>query len=611
MLGHAPLILVEKLGMMRRMRLQKILSGFAAIVVATGLLAARQAESTSEGHRLDAMIKAYAAERKAAGQTGADAVPGTIAVDPGPAGSPAQAQRNADRASAFLKQLATIHTDQLTHDEWILYGMTDYDARMDAGNGSAFFWLPTVVTPYSSGLRTIAEPFQAAPLATKADLHAYLAALAKLPATMGAYQTRLRQQLDHGVGMPGEELRLVVPFVRSIAAAPPESAFSVSADRLSAFPPAEQAAFRKKVDAAITGRVNPAVTALAAYLDDGYRRHASGDVGLSQYEQGAAYYQYRIRLMTGLDLTPQQIHDMGLKEVTRINGELDQIRREVGYAGTLAEFKTYLRTDRRFYPKTADEIAEKMMAALRLIEPRMPEYLSEMPKAPYGVRRLAPELEPSMTYGIYSLPTQTDPKGYYNYNGLNPETRSITMVTAIIFHELLPGHHYQLNLRNENPNLTGIRHTAMYGAYTEGWGEYASDLAGEMGGYPDPYTRAGRLGMDLFVSSRLVLDTGMNALGWSRERAMQYMKYNTFEADGQVDTETLRYSTDMPAQALCYKLGALKIRELRERMRAAQGAAFDIRKFHRYLLDAGEMPLGMLDQHFDCLLSGEAHHGPM
>ena len=208
--------------------------------------------------------------------------------------------------------------------------------------------------------------------------------------------------------------------------------------------------------------------------------------------------------------------------------------------------------------------------------------------------------------------------GYYNYNGLNPETRSITMVTAIVFHELLPGHHYQLNRLRENPPRVRAASTGgpasgcgdcgpMYTAYTEGWGEYSSDLAWEMGAYPDVWTKAGRLGMDLFTSQRLVVDTGMNALGWSREKAMQFMKDNTFEGDTQIDTETLRYSVDMPGQALAYKLGALAIKDARARVTKAQGAAFDIKKFHDYLLNAGEMPLAMFDQHFTCLLTGEQH----
>jgi uncharacterized protein (DUF885 family) len=467
--------------------------------------------------------------------------------------------------------------------------------------------LPSLITPYSSPLRTLTTPFASAPLKTQAQLDAYVAALKALPATMKAYQAALQQQLDHGVALPTEELRVAMPFVRSFAVAPPASPFSVKATRLSAFAPDTLTAFQKKVDDAIASTVNPSIETLLKYIDGPYRAKTVKGVGLSQYPKGPEYYQHLIHVHTGLDLTPQQIQDIGMREVTRINGELDKVRQEAGFAGTVAEFKTYLRTDKRFYAKNAQEIGDKMMAAIYLIEPKMSQYFSKMPKAPYGVRRLAPELEPAMTYGYYNMPDASDPSGYYNYNGLNPETRSTTMVTAIIFHELLPGHHYQLNLRAENAALTGIRKTAMYTAYTEGWGEYSSDLAWEMGVYPDAWAKAGRLGMDLFVSSRLVVDTGMNALGWSRERGMEFMKQNTFESDGQIDTETLRYSVDSPGQALAYKLGALKIKEARERMRAAQGAAFDIRKFHDYFLDAGEMPLGMFEQHFTCLISGEQH----
>lgn len=590
------------------MTLRRLLLPFVAAATTTVTLLG-QTGPTAEGARLDALVRAYQAQERTATNRGGPRQ--GLAVDRGPFGTPGDAQAHADRAAAFVAQLASIDVPHLTHDEWIAYGITRYNAEMEAENSGAFFWLAPVVTPYSSPLRTLAAPFAAAPLSTQADLDAYVAALGVMPSTMQAYADRLRQQLDHGVALPVEELALVLPFVRGFEVTPPNSPFSVKAARLGAFGPEAQATFEAKVDGLIRAQVNPAIESLATYLDGPYRARAVTTVGVSQYPSGAAYYQHLIHVYTGLNLTPQQIQDRGRQEVARINTALDQIRSTVGFSGSLSEFKTFLRTDRRFYAKTPEEIGERMMAAIHLIEPKMSAFFSKMPKAPYGVRRLAPELEPSMTYGYYSLPTASEPTGYYNFNGLHPEERSITMATAIIFHELMPGHHYQLTLRDENPRLTGIRHTAMFTAYTEGWGEYASDLAGEMGGYPDPYARAGRLGMDLFTSSRLVVDTGMNALGWTRDQAIAYMRENTFESDTQIGTETLRYSADYPGQALAYKLGALKIREMRDRMQAAQGSAFDIRAFHDYLLDAGEMPLGMFDQHFTCLLTGEQHHkGP-
>lgn len=584
-------------------------------VLAVSFIAAQSAQQT-DSDKLRAFTTSYASERAAI--VGARPRPaGAIAFDRGPSGSPEQAKALADQATRALTRLHTIQTSQLTHTEWVAYGIAENQAKLDAENSADFFWLTSVITPYSSGLRTLTAPFAAAPLSTTAERDHYVAALTELPATMKAYQTRLEQQVAHGVALPIEELRLVIPFVRSLAVAPPKSGLSVAPARLSALPAAEQAAFIARVDDAITKAVNPSIEALAAYIDGPYRTHAVKNVGVAQYPNGPAYYRYLIHVHTGLDLTPQQIHDRGLAEVTRITGELEKLRVEAGFTGTLAEFKQYLRSDRRFYPTTSQEIGDKMMAAIHIIEPKMSQYFSMMPNAPYGVRRLAPELEPSMTYGIYSMPESAGASGYYNYNGLNPETRSITMVTAIVFHELLPGHHYQLNRlreRLQKGQPAGGAPTSgcsdcgpMYTAYTEGWGEYSSDLAWEMGAYPDVWAKAGRLGMDLFTSQRLVVDTGMNALGWSREKAMQFMKDNTFEADAQIDTETLRYSVDMPGQALAYKLGGLAIKDARARMMKAQGASFDIRKFHDYLLDAGEMPLGMFDAHFACLLTGEQH----
>ncbi len=601
--------------MLRRMRTNRLMWCAAGLVLVLSWAPAAQDVQKTEIQKLEALAASYAEERRAITNP-VPRDPEALAIDRGPVVTLEQARSLVDQAAGFLMRLRAIDTSQLTHAQWLLYGIAESQARIDADNSPEFFWLQSVVTPYLSPLRTLTTPFAAAPLATAAQRDAYIAALNQLPATMKAYEVRLEQQTEHGVALPTEELRLVIAFIRSFAAPPPKSPFSVPTARLSVVSvvsvvqqaeQAEQAAFQKRVDDVVAAQVNPAVERLAAYIDGPYRKRTVKQVGLSQYPNGPAYYRYLIRLHTGLDLTPQQIHDRGLAEVTRINAALDGLRAEAGFSGSLEDFKMFLRTDRRFYPTRSEELGERMMAAIWTIEPKMLQFFSMMPKAPYGVRRLAPELEPSMTYGFYSLPDAREPMGLYHYNGLNPETRSLTMVTAIVFHELLPGHHYQMTRLAENSALTGVRKTARYTAYTEGWGEYASDVAWEMGAYSDVYAKAGRLGMDLFTSSRLVVDTGMNALGWSREWAMQFMKDNTFESDAQIDTETLRYSTDMPGQALAYKLGALAIKDARERVMKAQGAAFDIRKFHDYLLDAGPMPLGMFEQHFGCWLDGERH----
>jgi uncharacterized protein (DUF885 family) len=222
-----------------------------------------------------------------------------------------------------------------------------------------------------------------------------------------------------------------------------------------------------------------------------------------------------------------------------------------------------------------------------------------VPKAPYGVKRLDPTLEGAVTFGYYQTPIPSDPKGYYYYNGSNLNQRSLIWAGSLIYHELVPGHHFQICLQEENHSLPEFRRESFATAYVEGWAEYSSTLAGEMGMYRDDYEKYGRLAAKAFLTSRLVVDTGMNLLGWPRARAIEYMKENLLLSEAEIHTETLRYSADMPGQALAYMMGANKIFELREKARAELKDAFDIRKFHHAVLSSGSMPMAVLEKHID------------
>jgi uncharacterized protein (DUF885 family) len=275
------------------------------------------------------------------------------------------------------------------------------------------------------------------------------------------------------------------------------------------------------------------------------------------------------------------------------------VRKKVGFGGSLAEFRTFLKTDPRFFARTPAEVGKRLMAGQERILPRVPELFGRVPRAPFGVQRLEPELEGAMTFGYYQTPTVSDPKGYYRFNGSRLSERSLLAAGSLIAHELVPGHHFQINLQRENETLPEFRRESFYTAFTEGWGDYASTLAGEMGMYADPYDLAGRLAADLFLTSRLVVDTGMNLLGWPRSRAVEFLRRNTLLSDAEIETETLRYSCDLPAQALAYKMGSWKIVELRERARRMLGASFDIRKFHDAVLEVGSIPLDVLERHLE------------
>jgi uncharacterized protein (DUF885 family) len=524
-----------------------------------------------------------------------------------PAGLPlARVREQAAQARGVLARLQAIDTAKLSHDDWITHALLTFDAGL-MRDAERFYWMDFRVTPYTSPLgRGLTARFEAMPVATAEDRLAYIDALHQLANAMTSHEMRLRSQMARGVVLPVEELRLVVPFVRATVEDPASSGFAISPQRLEKVPAAERASFRAAVDEAIATAIVPAVNRLVAFLDGPYRAKAPAHVGVSHYPGGLEYYAHLITRHTTLSLTPEEIHQRGLDEVSRLERELDEARKAAGFNGTLAEFRTFLKTDRRFFARTADEFGALMMKAIARIEPRIDAYFLRRPKAPYGVLRLEPALEPSMTYGYYQIPSPLEASGFYRYNGSQLDKRSVLNAAALIYHELIPGHHFQLLLVAENDRLPAVRRGARYTPFNEGWGEYASDLAGEMGMYADPYDRAGRLAMDLFLSTRLVVDTGMNALGWSREKAMDFMRTHTLESEVQIDTETLRYSVDMPGQALAYKLGAMKIHELRKRAADALGSRFDIRRFHDYMLDAGAMPLPVLEAHVACFIK-EVH----
>ncbi len=559
----------------------------AALLVAVALAAPLMAAPQSpEAKTLDAITADF---MKTRGDDGGAAGPTVGRV-----------QEQAAIARDILVRLSGIDTSKLTHDEWVTHALLTYEAELQRDR-APFFWHDFRVTPYASPLgRVLSIRFASLSVAAPADRLVYLDALYALPAEIAAHEARLRSQLARGIVLPEAELALVVPFIRSLVADPASSPFALAPARLETVPAADRATFRTAVDAAIR-TVVPAVEGLAAYLDGPYRAQAVDQVGVGQYPGGRDYYQHLIRRHTSLDATPEQIHQIGLDEVSRLERKLDEARASAGFTGSLAEFREYLKTDRRFFAKNSDEFGALMMAAIARIEPKVGAYFGRTPKAPYGVLRLDPSLEASMTFGFYQLPSAVEPRGLYRFNGSQPDQRSVLMADALIFHELVPGHHFQMALRNENPGLSPFRRGAQYTTFVEGWAEYASDLAGEMGMYEDPYDMAGRLSMDLFLSTRLVVDTGMNALGWSRERAMQYMRDHTLQSEVEIVTETLRYSTDLPGQALAYKMGALKIHELRRQAQARLGAAFDLRRFHDHILEAGPMPLSALEAHLACL----------
>jgi uncharacterized protein (DUF885 family) len=507
-------------------------------------------------------------------------------------------------ADGFLARVGAVDRGSLSPEDAVTLALLLWEARLTSMRRD-FYWHEIPVTPYSSPMRVIQSDFSSAPLSTPDGRQRYLDGLRQLAVMFTSMEAKLRGQAERGIVLPRAEIDLVVPYLRAFAGSGDRSPFDPSAARLDGLDPRARRQFGEAVTAALAAEVNPAIERLATYVQGPYRALAGTAVGAGRYPGGDRYYRFLVHAHTGLEFTPEAIHRIGLDEVARLERELEEVRRQSGFSGTLDEFRAFLESGPQFVPKDPRQIGDALMAAAARIEPKIDEWFGSRPKAPYGARRLSPALEPSMTYGYYQVPTRNEPHGYYLFNGSKLEQRTLLNAAALSYHELVPGHHFQINLARENTALSTFRRNAMYTAFTEGWGEYASDLAGEMGMYANPYDRAGRLAMDLFLSTRLVVDTGMNALGWSRERAMEYMRAHTLESDAQIATETLRYSADIPAQALAYKMGSRRIRELRERFRVRLGPRFDVRRFHDAVLGHGAMPLGVLDEHLERALVPE------
>ena len=349
---------------------------------------------------------------------------------------------------------------------------------------------------------------------------------------------------------------------------------------------------RKVIDESVT----PAQKKLDVFIKEIYLPACRKDVGASSLPDGEAFYQYSIRRQTTTDLTAKQIHDIGLKEVARIRKEMEAVIQQSGFKGTFAEFLTFLRTDPRFYYTRAEELVAGYSYIAKRADGKLPELFAELPRNSYGVKVIPDYEAPAQTTAYYQ-PGAADGSraGLYMINTYKLETRPRYEMEALTLHESVPGHHLQIARAQELKGLPDFRRNGGYTAYVEGWGLYAESLGAEMGFYADPYSKFGQLTYEMWRACRLVVDTGMHAFGWDRQRAIDFMKENTAKTENDIVVEIDRYIV-WPAQALAYKLGELKIKELRARAKQELGASFDVRKFHNAVLDDGPLPLDVLDK---------------
>jgi uncharacterized protein (DUF885 family) len=379
-----------------------------------------------------------------------------------------------------------------------------------------------------------------------------------------------------------------------------DTAQSVYFDPFKDFPAGISATDRERLARsareAILTSVIPAYRQLLKFIKDEYRPAARPGIAASQLPNGREFYQSRIRYFTSLDLTPEQVHATGHSEVTRIRTEMQSVMKKAGFKGDFKAFIEFLRTAPRFYATTPEELLRVTALVLKRIDGELPRLFKTLPRLPYGIRTIPDFSAPGNTTAYY-MPGAGDGTraGYYYVNTYDLKSRPLYEIEALSLHEAVPGHHLQIALQQELSDLPNFRRFSGFTSFVEGWALYSERLGLEMGFYQDPYSDFGRLGYEMWRACRLVVDTGMHALSWTRQQAIDFMLENTSSTELNIINEVDRYIA-WPGQALAYKIGELKIRELRASAEQQLGDRFNLREFHDVVLLEGAVPLDVLEK---------------
>lgn len=347
-------------------------------------------------------------------------------------------------------------------------------------------------------------------------------------------------------------------------------------------------------ETAIT-KVNESYQQFYDFLTNDYIPMAKQDISVKTWPNGEEFYQNRIKYYTTTDMTAHEIHQLGLSEVARIRAEMQTIVDELEFDGNINQFIEFLRTDPRFYAQTPEDLLITASYIAKKMDAQLPKLFKKLPRTPYGVAPVPESIAPKYTTGRYVSPSSDDQPGYYWVNTYALDKRPLYALPALTLHEAVPGHHLQISLAAEMTELPEVRRSTYISAFGEGWGLYSEYLGLEVGIYTDPYDNFGRLSYEMWRACRLVVDTGMHMFGWSRDKALNYMLENTALSEHNVRTEIDRYIS-WPAQALSYKIGEIKIKQLRAEAEERLGDKFDVREFHDAVLAHGSVPLFVLEQ---------------
>jgi uncharacterized protein (DUF885 family) len=515
----------------------------------------------------------------------------------------------AERAAseADLAALHAIDRSSLNQTDQIAYDVFEFATKDTLQGLQPDMLALTVVRPMNHffGFHTFYPTFAsgkgAAPFKTLADYENNLKRHKEAVTYLDRAISRFRQGEQSGVVETKLTVRnMIEQLDTQLKQSPEESSYfgpvKQFPDSISA---ADRARLTTQYRTAVTGELYPALTRLRDFLRDEYLPKARDGAGLMYMKGGDKLYRYMVQSTTTLPLTPEEIHNTGLSEVARITGEMEKVRKEVGFKGTLAEFFEYLRTDPKFKEPTREALTQGYYDIGKAVDAKLPAYFSTIPKAKLEIRPYEPFREKFEAGGSYQQGTPDGSRpGIFYFNAYDLPSRTTPGMTTLYLHEGSPGHHFQISLAQENEALPPFMRFGGNTAYVEGWALYAETLGYDMGFYKDPYQRFGTLSDEMLRAMRLVVDTGIHSKGWTREQAIDYMMAHSDMGKTDATAEVERYIA-IPSQALAYKTGAMTIQRLRRKAEAELGSKFDIREFHAQVLMTGSLPLAILEQKID------------
>lgn len=507
---------------------------------------------------------------------------------------PALAAESQARQSA-LAALAKIRRSNLSPADQLNYDLFQYQLQ-DAEQEYSLGWHLVPINTYS-GIQGLARTADNLTFQSEKDYRDWLERLRRFPALAKQTIALMREGMRRKLLQPRLVMeRAAAQIERQIVSDPALSPFYKPFRQTHpSLTPASQQQLRAAAQSAVTDQILPAQRELIAFLRNEYIPACYETPGIWNLLAGPELYAYFARHHTTTKLTPNEIHDIGLREVARIRDEMHSVLQQTGFSGTLAQFFDHLRTDPRFFFRDPQDLLTAYRATAKRMDPLLPRLFINLPRLPYGVEPIPAELAPDTTTAHYSRGAADGSRaGTYAVNLYQPASRPKWEIVALTLHEAVPGHHLQVSRSMELTGLPNFRRHLSVSAYTEGWGLYAESLGQEMGLYKDPYDKFGRLTYDMWRAVRLVVDTGIHAKRWSRQQAIDYFMANAPKAKLDIENEVDRY-IGWPGQALGYKIGELRIQALRRRAEESLKQNFDLREFHDTVLATGPVPLDILE----------------